>query len=96
MLWCTCMQRYQIYLDPAAVSPFELYGKTVELDRSKMIRILVERASTAAAKLLSELNPEPTTASLKSLFGAIDLNTVRSQNFSVKNDKFYLEKSPKK
>ncbi len=87
------MQRYQIYLDPYHVATIDEFGAIAKLNRSEILRILIERAATEATKLLAYLVPPKKSASLDSIIGLIDLGTTKKTNFALRDDTFYLSKT---
>ena len=87
------MQRYQIYLDPYHVATIDEYGAIAKLNRSEVLRILIERGATQATKLLALLVPPKRSASLDSLIGLVDLGVTKKSNFALRDNKFYLSKT---
>lgn len=86
------MQRYQIYLDPYHVATIDEYGAIAKLNRSEVLRFLIERGATQATKLLAHLVPPKKSASLDSLIGLVDLGTTKKTNVALRDNKFYLSK----
>ena len=87
------MQRYQIYLDPYHVATIDEYGAIAQLNRSEVLRFLIERTATQATKVLALLVPPKKSASLDSIIGLIDLGTTKKSNFALRDNKFYLSKT---
>ena len=87
------MQRYQIYLDPYHVATLDDYGLIAKLNRSEVIRILIERGATQATKLLALLVPPKKTATLDGLIGFVDLGTTKKSNVALRDNTFYLSKT---
>lgn len=92
MVYIMQMQRYQIYLDPYHVATIDEYAEIAKLNRSEVLRFLIEHGASQAGKLLSLLVPPKKTASLASLIGLVDLGTTKKSNFALHDHKFYLKK----
>ena len=87
------MQRYQIYLDPYHVATIDEYGAIAKLNRSEVLRFLIERGATQATKLLALLIPPKKSASLDRIIGLVDLGTTKKSHVALRDNKFYLSKT---
>lgn len=87
------MQRYQIYLDPYHVATIDEYGAIAKLNRSEVLRFLIEKSATQVTKFLALLVPPKKSASLDSIIGLVDLGTTKKTNFALRDNKFYLSKT---
>lgn len=88
------MKRYQVYLNPHHVSVLDDIEKISNISRSKLLRLLVDRAADQAVEILTtvierkELNKSMRI--MDSLAGFVDLKTKKKTNFAQNVDKIYF------
>ncbi len=85
------MKRYQVYLNPKAVSVLDEFEKHASVSRSKLIREAIDRLALNLAKTFTEKGIAPKDRLiLDSLIGKINTGSLKQTNYALKDDSSYL------
>ncbi len=85
------MKRYQLYLNPHAISIIDDYQQITDISRSKVIRYLIDFASEQLITLIKRKDPRKKYI-MDSLAGFIDLKVDKKVDLISNIDDVLLQK----
>ncbi len=86
------MKRYQLYLNPHAISIIDEIGEFTDISRSSLIRIVVDSVAKNLAKILAARKTSSKNYKyLDSLVGTIEIKGKKQVNFSERADSLYYK-----
>lgn len=88
------VKRYQVYLNPRAVSVLDEAAEAVDVARSLFLREAAEAAADRLGNMLAMLKPVKNTDFdwLDRLCGSINTKSKKLENYSERPDSFYYSK----
>lgn len=85
------MKRYQLYLNPYAVSVLDETGETIEMSRSKLIQRIVDRLAEEIGDIVivKKTSRKKQYSVLDKYAGFIDTGSKKKSNYSQTVDEIY-------
>lgn len=88
MIWCICMSRYQIYLEPNTVATIDDLSSALDLSRSQIIRDVLDRVAREYKKVIfAAKGMRKSSNSILKMDGIIDAPIT---DLSTRGDEYYL------
>lgn len=84
------MKRYQLYLNPHAVSILDDFKKISNISISKIMRSVADRVAEQLIMVVAEKRKSKKKYILDELAGFIDLKTNKKTNFAQTVDEIYF------
>lgn len=84
------MKRYQVYLDPAAVSVLDDFEESSRLSRSQLIRLSVDRLAENLSKVFIAKEIKPSRRYVLDALSGVIKTGMGETNFAQRPDRRYL------